>query len=177
MRILKLTVFLLLVLQHDVVLRGILKGALEDVRDSNCHYLDVFKEYSKSVKLSIQVPKQRSSNLTFNILDLAQTYRMDKISQSFLRFRSQEFIQSARAKSIEEILAIIFSGSNMETQTDIDRDPHIVLRGTTFDWSIISDGVSRDHCTNSSMFTPTTFHSGVKNSIMSAPSLSKRDNS
>ena len=95
-----------------------------------------------------------SNSCNFNLFN--------EVSDTFFTLLLEQLFKSVWAKIVEELSAILFlclfASSNVEVDSNVERDSHIILCGDMLNWALVPNGVFCDHCLD---FFPTAVAASV----------------
>ena len=125
------------------------------------HHVDQLHVDTVLVEAPIQVVHQRSSQLTLDITDLADLDTSDKVPDGLLALLGKKLLQLVGSKVVEKLLAILLAGcviANMEGDTDVYRDFHVVFCGAALNLNNVIDSLV--NIRNGCVITDLRLHGG-----------------
>ncbi len=136
-------VFLILdlLLQQHVVCGGRLQRVPQVLRNDHVHDVHELDIDPILVKALVKVVHKRAGQLALDVADLADLDQPDVVADRLLTLLLQELFELVRAKVIEELLAVLLAGrlgADVEGDTDVHGDLHVVFRGATLNLQQIS---------------------------------------
>lgn len=126
------------VCQHVLALGLLLEGLSEGLVDVYVGDVAVLEDDAEELKLMIQVLDHLLSHLTLQVEHLTQPDAVNEESDTLVYLGVEEFIETAGAQAVHEILDLDFLGWHAEREVQIDVYVGIVLGGAVMNLAIMS---------------------------------------
>ena len=150
---------LYLLLQVDVVVGRFHQADSKVSGDYYVHDVYLLNYHSVDLELLHQFFLKVVGKLCFDISYFGDSLLFNKISDSFIALLLKKLLKSVRSKVVKEFLDIFllvlrFQSADMEVDSHIDCDPHIILGRNICYRAFVPDRVLGDHCHNFSGTAP-----------------------